>query len=125
LLNAEQNASQGVEALVSSRNDVSSVPTSVLMISNLISTADIELIAEPKYYNEIKEEVKSACAKHGTVENVLIESSADGNIWVKFSSAKDAKQACEQLNNKNYNGRQILCTFAKEESYMRRLYPVQ
>jgi len=121
----DQIAPQGIDSLSTGRNDVSSVPTSVLLLTNLISSNEMEFISNPRYFAEIREEVKEECSKYGTVDNVLIESTADGNIWVKFASIKDAKNGCEKLNNKNFNGRQILCTFAKEEGYIRRMYPVQ
>lgn len=95
------------------------------MLTNLISSSEMEFMSNPRYLSEIRDEVKEECSKHGLVDNVMIESTIDGNIWVKFASIKDAKAACEKLNNKNFNGRQILCTFAKEEAYIRRLYPVQ
>lgn len=85
----------------------------------------MEFMSNPRYLAEIRDEVKEECAKYGVVDNVLIESTVDGNIWVKFASIKEAKSACEKVNNRNFNGRQILCTFAKEEGYIRRMYPVQ
>ena len=114
---------QGVEELVSARNDISPVPTSVVMLTNLITSSDIELMADPRYFNEIKKEVGDECSKYGLVDNILIESNMEGNIWVKYASVKEAKQANEKLNNKNFNGRQILSSYGKEDAYVRRLYP--
>lgn len=115
----------GIEALVSGRNNISSTPTQYIIISNLISSENIELISDPKYYSEIHEDVKAECGQYGAVETVIIESSSNGDIWVKMASLQDAKSACSNLNNKNYMGRQILCSFAKEEAFQRRNLSLQ
>lgn len=115
----------GIEALVSGRNNISSVATQYLIISNLISSENLELIGDQKYYNEIHEDVKAECSNYGAVENVIIDVNASGDIWVKMVSVQDAKSVCTNFNTKNYRGRQILCAFAKEEAYLRRTYPLQ
>jgi hypothetical protein len=107
--------------MINSRNDVSSVPTSILLLTNIINLSEIDFATDPKFFYQIREEVKEECGKYGVVENVLVESSAEGNIWVKYVQLKDAKVACEKLNNRNFNGRQILSSFAKEDSYLRRM----
>jgi len=101
------------------------VPTSIVLLTNVITSSDIDLMADNRYFNEIRKDVSEECAKYGMVDNVLIESTMEGNIWVKYASIKDAKNAVDKLNNRNFNGRQVLCSFGKEDAYMRRLYPLQ
>lgn len=108
------------ELLETGRNDVSSEPTTTLILSNMFNYTEIELASDPRFFNEIKDDVKNECEKHGKVENVLVESSGDGIIWVKYCDLKDAIKAKKQLENSHFKARQIISSFGKEESYRKR-----
>ena len=102
------------------RGDISQDPTRVIILSNMFSLEGLDFASDPKYFSEIRDEVQAECAKYAEVLNVLVESSSDGNIWVKFKEVEGSKNARNILDGKIFRNKQVICSYGKEESYNRR-----
>jgi hypothetical protein len=47
-----------------------------------------DLMKDPAFFIDIKEQVYDVCSEMGKVEKVWVEQNSTGNVWVKFH--KDA-----------------------------------
>ncbi|CDI75372.1 splicing factor protein, putative [Eimeria praecox] len=88
-----------------------------VMTSNLVlrgmfnpSAADDEY-----YFEDIRDDVKEECGKHGSVVQVsLSEKDEEGRVFVKFTAPSVALAAQHALNGRFFGGRQIHAEFATD-----------
>ncbi|CDJ61624.1 splicing factor protein, putative [Eimeria maxima] len=88
-----------------------------VMTSNLVlrgmfnpSAADDEY-----YFEDIRDDVKEECGKHGSVVQVsLSEKDEEGRVFVKFTAPSVALAAQNALNGRFFGGRQIHAEFATD-----------
>ena len=88
------------------------VITSNLMLRGMFdpSAADDEY-----YFEDIRDDVREECGKHGSVVQVsLSEKDPEGRVFVKFTAPSVALAAQHALNGRFFGGRQIHAEFATD-----------
>ena len=99
-----------------------------LLLTNLFDSAQVDLMKEPTFFLEIKEDIMrifilpklmntiEACNECGQVEIVWVDQTSNGNAWVKFASQNinAAKRAIERLNGRFFAGRRVGVNYVPE-----------
>ncbi|XP_026194325.1 splicing factor U2af large subunit A [Cyclospora cayetanensis] len=88
------------------------VITSNLMLRGMFSPSAAE---DEYYFDDIRDDVKEECGKHGTVVQVsLSEKDEEGRVFIKFTAPSVALAAQQALNGRFFGGRQIHAEFATD-----------
>lgn len=109
---------------------VSVPPTKVIRLSNMTTEEDLH---EDENYQDLVEDVKDECEKHGNVISVVIprgtkggweSDSGEGFIFVEYSLPTEAVQAKSVLAGRKFNGKIVQVVFYPEELFGSRNYEV-
>ncbi|KAL8427936.1 hypothetical protein Efla_003450 [Eimeria flavescens] len=88
------------------------VITSNLMLRGMFNPSSAE---DEYYFEDIRDDVKEECGKHGSVVQVsLSEQDEEGRVFVKFTAPSVALAAQHALNGRFFGGRQIHAEFATD-----------
>ncbi|KAL8433879.1 hypothetical protein ACSSS7_003540 [Eimeria intestinalis] len=88
------------------------VITSNLMLRGMFNPSAAE---DEYYFEDIRDDVKEECGKHGSVVQVsLSEKDEEGRVFVKFTAPSVALAAQHALNGRFFGGRQIHAEFATD-----------
>lgn len=99
-----------------------SAATRIIMLREAVT---LEEIQDETEYNEIVEDMREECAKHGPVARVIIprptpEAPAPvgvGKVVVEFDDINAAVKARNQLHGRKFAGRTVVATYLSEEAY--------
>ncbi len=97
------------------------LPTNCILLSNMFDINEVDLQKDPGYFVDLREEIEDECKSYGDVEQVFIEASSEGNIWVKFGPGRGASTAYQTLNNKFFSGRKIICSYVTDSTFNSKL----
>ncbi|CAF1363759.1 unnamed protein product [Adineta ricciae] len=101
---------------------VTAVGTQCFMLSNMFDPVT-EARQNPKWAQEIKDEVIEECNKYGGVVHIYIdEKSTDGNVYVKCSSIASAINTVNSLHGRYFSGRTVVGNYIPIQSY-HKLFP--
>lgn len=88
------------------------VITSNLMLRGMFNPSAAE---DEYYFEDIRDDVKEECGKHGSVVQVsLSEKDEEGRVFVKFTAPSVALAAQHALNGRFFGGRQIHAEFVTD-----------
>lgn len=104
-----------------SKPQTSLLPTNCILLSNMFDVNEVDLVNDPGYFVDLKEEIEDECKKFGEVENTFIEASKEGNVWIKFKDGRGASTTYQTLNNKFFSGRKIICSYVTENTFNTKL----
>jgi splicing factor U2AF subunit len=103
---------------------LSTQPTRVLKLTNMVTHDDLENDAE---FADIKEDVRLECQDHGAVLNVIIPRMkdgfpmhAEGSIFVEFADPTKAQSAALALNGRKFVDRTVVVQYFDEAQFSRR-----
>lgn len=65
--------------------------------------------SDAKFFDELEQDMRSECSKHGTVEHVQVV--ADGSVIVRFTELKAAIACLKVMDGRWFAGRQIQARF--------------
>eukprot|EP01068_Selenidium_serpulae_P009940 Selendium_serpulae@DN5357_c0_g2_i1.p1 len=83
------------------------VSSSFVRMENMFTT---EMVLEegPEFYDDILDDVKGECSKHGVVERAWVDKDkADGQVWMKFTNEMEAAAAKNALHGRSFGGQQV------------------
>ena len=75
----------------------------------------------PAFFDGLKKEFHEKCSSYGSVENIFVEKSDQGNIWVKFDNADSVRKAKEGLEKIFFDGNRVKCYSVTETTYKSRV----
>lgn len=90
--------------------------TKCIALENMLTQEDVA----GDEYDEIVEDIREECAKHGAVEQVSIPRPGQpgvGKAFVKFAAVDSAKKASDALSGRTFDGRKVACKFMDEATY--------
>merc|ERR1712216_1070414 len=95
--------------------------TQCLSLENMLSKEDV--VGDE--YDEIVEDIKEECAKHGAVEKVSVpRPKADGSepedigkAFVKFATVEAATKALDALSGRTFDGKKVVVKYIDEDSF--------
>jgi RNA-binding protein 39 len=86
----------------------SPIPTQTLLLKNLF---DPKEETEPEWWNDIAEDVKDECGKHGAVAHCHVDKDSEGFVYLKFAEVKGAERAQAALHSRWFAGRMIAAEY--------------
>ena len=95
-------------------------PTKIIRLSNMTTEEDLH---EDENYQDLVEDVKDECQKHGSVTSVVIprgikggwESNiGEGFIFVEYTSSTEATKARSVLAGRKFNGKVVQVVYYPE-----------
>lgn len=93
--------------------------TENIVLSNMFSATDPQIMEDPEFFTDLVEDVKSECKKYGNVLQVYINKSVpDGMVWVKFATVEQAVAAFQSLNDRFFGGNSISAAFATNHTWL-------
>jgi len=90
--------------------------TRCIALENMLTQEDVA----GDEYDEIVEDIKEECAKHGAVEQVSIPRPGQpgvGKAFIKFAAVDSAKKASDALSGRTFDGRKVTCKFMDEMAF--------
>ena len=102
----------------------SSPATEVLCLMNMV---DPEELIEDDEYEDIQEDIREECDKHGHVKSIEIPRPVPGiqipgvgKVFVEFSSVIDCQKAQESLTGRKFSNRVVVTRYFDTDRYHRR-----
>jgi len=87
-----------------------------ILLKHMFTT---EEVTESNFEQELTEDVKEACAKHGQLKHLYIDRySQDGVVYARFMSVSQATGALNELNGRWFGGRQVEAQYMPEGTYL-------
>ncbi|KAL7057787.1 hypothetical protein AAHC03_017148 [Spirometra sp. Aus1] len=99
-------------------------PTEVLCLLNMVEPDELN---DDEEYEDIVEDIRVECSKHGIVRSLEIprpipgvEVPGVGKIYVEFASLIDCQKAASALSGRKFNSRLVVTSFYSPDKYHRR-----
>jgi len=90
--------------------------SSCLMLKHMFTT---EESGEPNFEQELTEDIKEECAKHGEIRHLNIDRySPNGVVYIRFSSVAQATAAHNELHGRWFGGRMLEVQYIPEGTYL-------
>jgi len=111
-------------ALVVPSQHIITVPTSVLLLLNMVTENDL---VNDDEYDDIVSDVREECEKFGPVKSVHIPRPQDGmanvgKVFVEFEQVEDCTKAHGTLGGRLFAGRSVIAVYYDEAKYASRVY---
>lgn len=103
----------GLAATAFATADPIGVPTECLLLKNMFDPA----VEEGDFDLEIKEDVETECAKHGTLRHIFVDKESAGFVYLKFGDTKAAINAQRALHGRYFAGKMITANFMVPQTY--------
>lgn len=91
-------------------------PTKAISLENMLTEQDVA----GDEYDEIVEDIRDECAKHGTVEKVHIPrpgAPGVGKAFVKYTEVAFATKAMDALQGRTFDGRKVAVQYLEEAKF--------
>ncbi|KAK1799024.1 hypothetical protein P4O66_007299, partial [Electrophorus voltai] len=105
------------------RLPIMSLPTEVLCLLNMVMP---EELLDDEDYEEILEDIRQECCKHGRVRSIEIPRPVDGvdvpgcgKIFVEYESAADCQKAMQALTGRKFANRVVVTKYYDPDMYHR------
>uniref|UniRef100_A0AAY5EWJ6 Splicing factor U2AF subunit n=1 Tax=Electrophorus electricus TaxID=8005 RepID=A0AAY5EWJ6_ELEEL len=102
---------------------IMSLPTEVLCLLNMVMP---EELLDDEDYEEILEDIRQECCKHGCVRSIEIPRPVDGvdvpgcgKIFVEYESAADCQKAMQALTGRKFANRVVVTKYYDPDMYHR------
>ena len=85
-----------------------------------MANADIEAdLANDEDYEDLVEDMREECGKHGAIESVNIPRTGDGRgkIFIVYAQVESSMRAQASLNGRKFGGQPVSASFLAEEKY--------
>ncbi|CAJ1436825.1 unnamed protein product [Effrenium voratum] len=87
-------------------------------LHGMFNPAQVNLAADPEFFNDIHADVEQECRKYGSVIKVFADQgSSKGDVWVKFADATSAANCQRALDRRWFAGQQIIAEFSTEAAW--------
>ena len=104
--------------------ETSDTPTRAMLMLNMVTTEELLDDAE---YQDIMEDVRSECERHGTVTSVYIprpdgtdaEPQGVGRVYVQFEHTPQCEAALRAIAGRQFDGRTVICAYVRDEAWPR------
>jgi len=94
------------------------LPTNIIVLHGMFNPSQVNLAADPEFFNDIHADVEQECRKYGAVIKVHADQgSSKGDVWVKFIDPTSAASCQRALDRRWFAGQQIIAEFATEATW--------
>jgi len=85
-----------------------------ISVVNMFDPAQVDLVKDPKFFEEIEEDVVEECKKYGGVVRIHVDQKT-GHVTLMFRDFLGRQKAESMLSNRWFGGRRISCTVESDE----------
>eukprot|EP00933_Yihiella_yeosuensis_P020989 TRINITY_DN16722_c0_g2_i1.p1 TRINITY_DN16722_c0_g2~~TRINITY_DN16722_c0_g2_i1.p1 ORF type:complete len:434 (-),score=124.09 TRINITY_DN16722_c0_g2_i1:115-1416(-) len=94
------------------------VPSNIICLHGMFNPAQVNLAADPEFFNDIHADVEQECQKYGSVSKVFADQgSSKGDVWVKFGDTTSAANCQRALDRRWFAGQQIIAEFSTDAAW--------
>jgi len=94
------------------------VPSNIICLHGMFNPSQVNLQADPEFFNDIHADVEQECKKYGQVDKVHADQgSSKGDVWVKFIDATSAANCQRALDRRWFAGQQIIAEFSTDAAW--------
>jgi len=98
------------------RTEDKSGSSTCLMLKHMFTTEDAN---DPNFEQELTEDIKEECSKHGQLRHMYIDRyNQNGVVYVRFAAVSQATAASNELQGRWFGGKQIEVQFVPEGTYL-------
>jgi hypothetical protein len=116
----DADALEGVPAdIANSQANLS--PTKILVLFPMFNTDFVNLDVYTTFFSDVHADVARECGQYGTVLQVWINPTSQGDVWVQFADTVAASKAQRALHGRWFAGQQITAEYASEETFQKNL----
>ncbi|OAF66982.1 U2 snRNP auxiliary factor large subunit [Intoshia linei] len=126
----DQTITPGIQLQIPGLNEemlhISSGASEILCLMNMIEESEL---MDDEEYDDITEDVKNECSKHGTVKSMEIprpisgvEVPSVGKIFIEFENKKQCQLAQTALAGRKFAGRIVVASFFDPDRYHKRQF---
>lgn len=94
------------------------IPTTVLVLKHMVTPQDL---AADDEYEGFVEEVRTECAKYGSLQTILIPregTNGVGKVYLQYAAVPDAQAARRELDGRQFGDATIECHFYPEHDFL-------
>jgi len=98
---------------------ITNEPSSCICLSNLFDLSEVNLEEDSTFFLDIRDEVLDECKEIGEVEDIFVDQTSNGDVWVKFAhrNIEAAKRAIKKLDGRKFGEREVTVWFTSEHMY--------
>ena len=105
----------GLDALPSSAT--SAEGSRCLVLKNMFDRLSDEAQSNPNFFQELADEVRGECARHGTVLHLQCDKWSNGFIYLKLLSHPEAARLRDTMHGRYFAKNKILAELVPEATY--------
>lgn len=91
------------------------MPTNIIVLHGMFNPAQVNLMMDPEFFNDIHADVEQECRKYGSVTTVWADKASNrGDVWVRFLDITSASNCQRALDRRWFAGQQIIAEFTTE-----------
>mmetsp|Transcript_4631 Transcript_4631/g.11620 ORF Transcript_4631/g.11620 Transcript_4631/m.11620 type:complete len:245 (-) Transcript_4631:119-853(-) len=100
------------------QNPALNMPSNIIVLHGMFNPAQVNLAADPEFFNDIHADVEQECRKYGSVMTVWADKrSSRGDVWVRFADTGSAANCQRALDRRWFAGQQIIAEFTSEAAW--------
>ena len=92
-------------------------PSSCCLLKNMFDPNGEDETNDKDFFDDLKEDVKEECGKHGTVLDAKIDRRTAGFVYMRFADVEAAGRCVASLNGRWFAGKQISAEYIPEAKY--------
>lgn len=121
VLPSQQQQGAGAGAGVSAAAVVSTTPTKVVELKNMLTHEDLQ---SDQSYEEIMEDTKDECSQFGALKSMIIPRTGPGacKIFLEYLTIEDAAKAISGLAGRTFDGRKVEADYFNEDRFAKQDY---
>ena len=88
-----------------------------VVLKNMFDRLSDEAQSNPKYFDELADDVRGECARHGTVLHVACDKWSNGFVYLKLLSHPEALRLKETMHGRYFAKNKIIAELVPEAAY--------
>merc|ERR1712032_567879 len=88
-----------------------------IVLKNMFDRLSDNACNNPKFFDELSDEVRMECAKVGTVLHCAAFKWSNGFVYVKMLAHTEATRIKERMHGRFFDKNKIICEYVEESSY--------
>ena len=92
-------------------------PSTCVLLKNMFDPNGEDERNDPDFFDDLREDVKEECGKHGPVHDAKIERATAGFVYLKFGDVDSAGRCVSSMNNRWFAGKQIGVDYVSVDAF--------
>lgn len=98
---------------------ITNEPSPYVYLSNLFDLSEVNLQEDATFFLDIRDEVLDECKEFGEVEDIYVDQTSNGHVWIKFAheDIEAARRTIEKLDGRTFGGKKVSASFTSENMF--------